>query len=165
MPNHCYQTVDIKGDFSLVTQLYMALTEQNRFCDLVLPMPLENWEGNKWYDWRKETWGTKWDLCQVDIIETDGITDIERYGVPKRPLPYKRSVGFSFKCWTAWSPPIPVWEKLTELDICVTAYYLDEGGYFCGIYEDGEVTEAQSLDGELGQIVIKNVGYEMEEAS
>jgi hypothetical protein len=42
---------------------------------------------------------------------------------------------------------------------------LDEGGWFCGIYEDGEVTEDRSLDGELGQIVIKNVGYEMEEAS
>ena len=157
MPNHCYQIVDIKGDFDLVTELYMGLTEQDRFCDIVFPMPFKNWSGDRWHKWRVKNWGTKWDLCQVEIIETDGIKE--------RHLPHKRSVGFSFKCWTAWSPPTPVWEKLTEMDICVTAYYLDEGGFFCGIYEDGEITEEQSLDGELGQIVIKNIGYEMEEAS
>ncbi len=157
MPNHCYQTVDIKGNSVLVTELYTALTKQDRFCDFVLPMPIEMWEDGKWYDWRIENWGTKWDLCHVEIIETDGVT--ERYS------PRKGLVGFSFKCWTAWSPPTPIWEKLTELGVCVTAYYLDEGGWFCGIYEDGEVTKDRSLDGELGQIVIKNVGYEMEEAS
>ena len=158
MPNHCYQTVDIKGDAMLVTELYTALTEQDRFCDFVLPMPIEMREGDKWYDWRRENWGTKWDLCQVTIIETDGI-DKEYFN--KR----NRLAGFSFKCWTAWREPLPVWEKLTEMGICVTAYYLEEGGFFCGIYEDGEITEARSLDGELGQIVIKNIGYEIEEAS
>ena len=157
MPNHCYQVVDIKGDFDLVAELYTAITEQDRFCNVVFPMPFENWDGDKWYKWRLKHWGTKWDLRQVEIIETDGVTE--------RFPPRKGLVGFSFKCWTAWSPPTPVWEKLTEMDICVTAYYLDEGGFFCGIYEDGEITEDRSLDGELGQIVIKNIGYEIEEAS
>ena len=163
MPNHCYQTVDIKGDVILVNELCYALTDQDRFCDFVLPMPIEMREKGKWHDWRKKNWGTKWDLSDVEIIETDGINIGRAYSNEAN-----RWAGFSFKCWTAWSPPIPVWEKLTKLNICVTAYYFDEGGFFCGIYEDGEVTEDQSLNGELGQIVIKNAlpfeSYEMEEA-
>jgi hypothetical protein len=108
-------------------------------------------------------WGTKWDLCQVEIIETDGIDEGGHFcGIYKR----NRLAGFSFKCWTAWSPPLPVWEKLREMDICVTAYYADEGGYFCGIYEDGEISESSDLDSELGKIVVKNCGLEyLEEAS
>ena len=158
MPNHCYQTVDLKGDAMLVNELYTALTEQDRFCDFVLPMPIEMREGDKWYDWRRENWGTKWDLCQVTIIETDGI---DKKYFNKR----NRLAGFSFKCWTAWREPIPVWQKLTEMGICVTAYYADEGGYFCGIYEDGEISESTDFDSELGKIVIKNCGLEYLEAS
>ena len=93
----------------------------------------------------------------MTIIETDGI-DKEYFN--KR----NRLAGFSFKCWTAWREPLPVWQKLTEMDICVTAYYADEGGYFCGIYEDGEVSESTDFDSELGKIVIKNCGLELQAA-
>ena len=89
----------------------------------------------------------------VTIIETDGIDEYFN----KR----NRLAGFSFQCWTAWREPIPVWQKLTEMGICVT-YYADEGGYFCGIYEGGEISESTDFDSRL--IVIKNCGLELQAA-
>ena len=94
MPNHCYQTVDIKGDAMSVTELYYALTEQDRFCDFVIPMPIEMREGDKWYDWRRENWATKWDLCQVTIIETDdeGFLTLKAL-LPETGIVWSRVVG------------------------------------------------------------------------
>ena len=40
----------------------------------------------------------------------------------------------AFKCWTAWSPPVPVWDRLTGLGFDISASYVDEGGMFKGAY-------------------------------
>jgi hypothetical protein len=45
---------------------------------------------------------------------------------------------FSFRCWTAWGPPVPVWDRLHAMGIEVEADYQDEGGMFEGAYRDGE---------------------------
>ena len=47
---------------------------------------------------------------------------------------------FTFRCWTAWAPPIPVWEKLHEMGIEVHADYEDEGSMFEGQFFEGEDT-------------------------
>jgi hypothetical protein len=39
------------------------------------------------------------------------------------------NASFSFNCWTAWSPPVPVWNTLVNMGISVDADYQDEGGY------------------------------------
>ena len=40
MPNHCYQSVYIKGPSALVRELYHELDRKEpRFCDAVLPVP------------------------------------------------------------------------------------------------------------------------------
>ena len=44
---------------------------------------------------------------------------------------------FTFNCWTAWSPPIPVWEKLHSMGVSVDADYQDEGGMFEGTWLNG----------------------------
>ena len=138
MPNHCDQTVTITGPRALISQLHEGLkSEQVRFCDLISPMPFEMWGAPEvtmpkpfettfpaWYEWRNENWGTKWDVCHVEIDDFVIIADRD-----VRTL--------EFKCWTAWSPPIPVWDRLVDLGCTVEAEYRDEGDMFEGTYKDG----------------------------
>lgn len=134
MPNHCYQTVHIEGPRELVVVLFLHLTEQHRFCDAVSPTPFELYALTKpcvpdmltdWYTWRVENWGTKWDVCDVEI---DNAIEVFADDTQAR---------FSFRCWTAWSPPTPIWDKLHNMGIAVVADYVDECGSFKGSYEDG----------------------------
>jgi len=131
MPNHCYQQVTITGPRALISQIEDNLKlEESRFCDLIAPMPFDMWiapdQGNvgAWYEWRNENWGTKWDVCEVEI-ET-ARTEMS---------PDKRTL--EFRCWTAWAPPIPIWDRLVDLGCKVDADYQDEGGMFEGTYKDG----------------------------
>jgi len=131
MPNHCYQQVTITGPRALISQIEDNLKcEESRFCDLISPMPFEMWiapdQGNvgAWYEWRNENWGTKWDVCAVEMGDLRLIGD----GTTKE---------IEFQCWTAWAPPIPVWDRLVDLGCKVEADYQDEGGMFEGTYRDG----------------------------
>ena len=151
MPNHCYQTVTITGPRSLVSQIHDGLkSEEARFCDLISPMPFEMWSAPEvklpkpwdttlpsWYEWRNEHWGTKWDVCSVEVEDFVAITDRD-----------ERSL--EFKCWTAWSPPIPIWDRLVDLGCKVSAEYEDEGWMFKGTYENGldQCWEPTALDDE-----------------
>ena len=65
---------------------------------------------DRWYDWRNQNWGTKWDCYEVQIDEE---------------LPY----GFEVTFDTAWAPPEPVCEAIREKypDISVQWHY-DEPG-------------------------------------
>ena len=87
-------------------------------------MPFELWAKEtqpdqvlpEWYKWRCENWGTKWDVCAVEIDE-DGLEYSDDQKV----------AWFSFRCWTAWGPPVPVWDRLHAMGIEVEAEYQDEG--------------------------------------
>jgi len=131
MPNHCDQQVTITGPRALISQIEDNLKcKEARFCDLIAPMPFEMWvapdQGNvgAWYEWRNENWGTKWDVCEVELGDLRLIGD----GTTKE---------IEFRCWTAWAPPIPIWDRLVDLGCKVDADYQDEGGMFEGTYKDG----------------------------
>jgi len=141
MPNHCYQTVIVGGPRDVVQYLHRNLSDHDRFCDVVSPMPLRTYlmpeidesetYGFKattpaWYNWRLKFWGTKWDVCEVEMIESHSTLFRE-----------KEIHGFTFKCWTAWGPPIPIWKKLHNMGVSVHATYQDEGGMFEGEYING----------------------------
>ena len=143
MPNHCYQQVEIYGPRFLVKELYDHLTKADpEFCQVVVPMPFEQWVAPKtvlsgyavegWYEWRVTNWGTKWDVVDVEITNPLTLHDDED------EIPSSMNASFSFNCWTAWSPPIPVWDKLVEMGISVDADYHDEGMMFEGRYVNGE---------------------------
>jgi len=143
MPNHCHQQVRIEGPNFLVRKLWDGLSGKDpQFCQLVVPMPFEQWISPKvkwrgfdvegWYDWRCNNWGTKWDVVNVEIDEEftreKGADDI---------FDENAKSWFEFRCWTAWGPPVPVWDKLRELGVRVHATYQDEGGMFEGEYING----------------------------
>ena len=67
------------------------------------------------YNWCCENWGTKWNFCDVELKET------------------KSSLHYHFQ--TAWSPPIPVIVKMSELypHLVFTLKYYEQGRGFAGI--------------------------------
>ena len=75
-------------------------------------------------------WGTKWDVVDVQFTQSLLIvTTMTR----TLHLCSNRNASFSFNCWTAWSPPIPVWDVLVEHGFqSVDADYQDEGMGFEG---------------------------------
>jgi len=129
MPNHCYQSVYIKGPSALVRELYLQLNGNKRFCDAVLPVPFANSAGMDGYNWRVENWGTKWDVAEAEIIDELEVSDDEGP---------EEVAWFSFRCWTAWGPPVPVWDALHAHGIDVEADYQDEGMMFEGEYQYGK---------------------------
>jgi len=142
MPNHCYQYVYLAGNLKEIDRLYEAVKEQ-RFLNAVIPEPSTMFRGPlgeeerkmceaqdrpNWYDWRNENWLTKWDICEPEIIEEP--QDSNHYPVLTKY--------FTFRCWTAWAPPIPIWDKLHEMGLDISADYQDEGSMFEGEYQNGE---------------------------
>jgi hypothetical protein len=72
---------------------------------------------DNWYDFNRQAWGTKWNAGDTSVsAKTD------------------TSVDFTFQ--TAWSPPVPIIEKLCELfpDIEMEWLFFDEGWGFAGSY-------------------------------
>ena len=142
MPNHCDQQVHLRGPRNLIKEIYEHLELANPvFCQLIKPMPFEMFVQPKvskqghaipaWYDWRCENWGTKWEVCDVQFTEAE-------LTVIGNPYEDGCEAEFGFHCWTAWGPPLPVWNALVDLGISVDADYQDEGGMFEGRYVNGE---------------------------
>jgi len=118
MPNHCYQQVRIEGPHKLVRILWDGLTENGlkngyatnpQFNQLIIPMPFEFWDGAD-VDW--------YDWRNENWNTKWDVCDVE--------------------CWTAWAPPVPVWQKLHRMGIEVLASYQDEGGIFEGSFIEGK---------------------------
>lgn len=144
MPNHCDQTVYLHGASKVVYELYQYLSPElcndPRFCSVISPMPLQvlldpttkrkhgqhDLEIQSAHEWRNENWNTKWDVCEVEIEDKIEFSED------------KDTAWFTFRCWTAWAPPVPVWDKLFAMGIEVQAEYVDEGGWFEGEYALGQ---------------------------
>ncbi len=127
MPNYCINSLIIEGDAKKIQELVDEAQKGDdaRFFQLIKPMPKEL-EGTtspsdtpNWYGWRCDNWGTKWDACYIDVVDAN-----EGYAC------------FNFD--TAWSPPIPVYDALTEQGLSVTAEYEEHGMGFAGEYINGE---------------------------
>ena len=137
MPNWCNNIVTLKHKDPALIKRVQDCVEKGLFNEFV-PMPQQLhdtphstatpqdvYAKNKaefgyetWYDWSLDNWGTKWDACEVDVLEQ---TD--------------NSIRLAFD--TAWSPPIPFFEAMYEQGFEVEAYYSEPGMCFCGSFEDG----------------------------
>ena len=97
---------------------------------------------DNWYNWNNRNWGTKWDV---------GVSDEEKY--PETNLQEHKSEGedqwlvYSFQ--TAWSPPIPVIQKLSALvpNCVVTLEYEEEQGWGGEMeFVNNEITAESNYD-------------------
>ena len=122
MPNHCQNKLTLQdgGDILNVLNPYLTEATDNfyRFdFQKIIPMDEKLLEGEEWYDWRVQNWGTKWDGYDGRISDD----------------------GSAFTFDTAWAPPIPVIKKLAEITgEKFTLEYIELGMFFCGRYKAGQ---------------------------
>ena len=129
MPNHTDNRVILShADSQQIDMIYNIMnTDDTPLCQTLIPMPKEL-EGTAgfdengvagWYKWRLDNWGTKWDVYDAQCDYFDANT-----------------LRLYFD--TAWSPPMRIYEKLTDMGFEVTARYLDEGWGYIGEYVNGD---------------------------
>ena len=131
MPNWCENTVTLShANPAMIARVKKAFAAGNLFNEFI-PMPpglppagLQETEA--WYEWALENWGTKWDVGGDDeawaiILEQGTVVTPEAVGT---------YVKLAFR--SAWSPPIPVYEKLSAEGFYIEASYSEEAMEFCG---------------------------------
>lgn len=89
----------------------------------------EDFGADNWYEWCLINWGTKW-----------GAYDFNGDWVGSNVMTF----------YTAWSPPIPIIEKLSAMfpTVKITMWFADEGGSWCGshIYKNGKIVDKHEFD-------------------
>jgi hypothetical protein len=139
MPNWCSNDIEISGNKQELDRLaaFLATGEQDFDFEVIAKTP----EGDGWYEWRIENWGTKWNPENSTVDRTSDTT---------------------MTAWfdTAWSPPIPIIQKLSELfpTLEIMIEFEEEGLEFSGYKtfksgtviaeEDVEDTEEENVEEE-----------------
>ena len=130
MPNHTDNRVILShADSQQIDMIYNIMnTEDTPLCQTLIPMDeklleisgiSDEYNPQGWYEWRLDNWGTKWDIYETHCTRIDANT-------------------LQLNFLTAWSPPIPVFDKLTDMGYEINARYLDEGWMYIGEYVDGD---------------------------
>lgn len=120
MPNWCENYVQLSGPKDRIEDIVAAATsgtEDAGFFDHALPLSEETGISDRY-----DRWGTKWDVTDADASDVEQLSDDIA------------EVELSFM--TAWSPPIGVYEALSDNLVKVQAYYYEPGMAFCGVFED-----------------------------
>lgn len=115
MPNWCENTLFIRRKEKSVEEFKALKTamENETLLNHVIPAP--DFEGDEWYSWRVDNWGTKWEIRDIDIAFSD-----------------EDEISCFFL--TAWSPPIPIYEALKNQGFDIVATYREEGMCFMGAF-------------------------------
>lgn len=126
MPNWCNNVARISHENPEMIRRMIdaAKREESGVLQEFVPCPAELLEGDGWYDWCVQNWGTKWDLCDVEVQTHDA-----------------NNITLVFQ--TAWAPPVEAYGTLEEQGFVVEAYWYEPGMMFCGMYEDGSVEDLE----------------------
>jgi len=130
MPNWCSNNITISGPVETIRQLWEDARSGEDFglLQAMAPMPQElegttapSEDGQDWYNWRVNNWGTKWDISDegLEFIDNgDGTASIEGW----------------FE--SAWAPPIGAYERFCDMmDNCdLEASYHEPGMDFAGFW-------------------------------
>lgn len=123
MPNWCENDVLIRGSKHDVNEyIEKYTTDGSMDFDKIVPMPKEYLDDERWYNWRVENWGTKWNIDKEsgnwDFHGDDDVSIVEG----------------TFE--TAWSPPMEALHKLSELcpNLEIELTFSEEGMQFQGKY-------------------------------
>ena len=127
MPNWCENSIVIESDEETLKEIKEFVAGDNSEFSFFSILPHEGeWD----YNWCVNNWGTKWDAGTAHRVETPG------------------SLTYYFN--TAWAPPEPVIERLSELFPKATIRHaydepgMDFGGYT--IYAGG--VEVERVEGD-----------------
>jgi hypothetical protein len=141
MPNWCENRLTLTHKNSKKLEKIRKAMEEGNFFNTIIPTPkallnekLSSYSDpannelrakakakhgfESWYDFRKSKWGTKWEV-EIDEPEIVG-----------------NEIEVSFL--SAWSPPIGIYEKLTEMGFHVDASFVEFGMVFAGTYTSEE---------------------------
>ena len=128
MPNWCENKLEIQGDFEKLKEFcskHIRFNKESNNDDFsfetVVPTP-DNFDDPKfdWYSWCCDNWGTKWDAAEASVSElhrcSSGYSELSIY--------------FD----TAWSPPIPIVDKLVSdyPDLYFKLSFYEPGMFFAG---------------------------------
>jgi hypothetical protein len=139
MPNWCHNSMEITGSIDEIvrfkqTCIRIAFEGEQAQLDFnaIKPMP-DFGDGEKlnpnsifpaWYDWACEHWGTKWNACGFHVTSDESGRYVCHFD-------------------TAWSPPVPIWEKLGKmfpaLDFVLSGYEPNMDFAFRGTIKDGKL--------------------------
>ena len=77
-------------------------------------------QDDRWYNWRVQNWGTKWDCYSMEMDDTD--------------MPH----GFEVTFETAWSPPEEIHSAICEQfdDLSISWFYDEPGCEVAGYLQD-----------------------------
>lgn len=149
MPNWCNNSITIRHvDPQMIERAYQALC-QGQFLNEFVPMPKELLEGDGWYQWAVNNWGTKWDVGGNDCM-VEKANDNE--------------ISASFD--SAWAPPCAAYEKLAAMGFIIKAYYHEPGMCFAGVWtgdEDYVNDDYREYSDESAETVREAVGEELDD--
>lgn len=79
--------------------------------------PSSDEHDDRWYNWRLDNWGTKWNSYDCDLVEED-------------------SDRLEYEFFTAWSPPCPVIDALRNKfpELYISAFYDEPAMELAGYY-------------------------------
>lgn len=137
MPNWCENDLTVEGPKEAIEE-FMAFAEGESPFDFerFVPRPERYRSGDlDDFDWCIENWGTKWNAFHVSRGDPEpGLTD--------------DTIEVVYNLDTAWSPPLPVIQKASELFplLSFELRYFECGGGFNGMLccRGGEVTYDES---------------------
>ena len=147
MPNWCENKLSI---MDCSPELESYLKENGLSFEKIKPTPPELLEGNGWYDWRLENWGTKWDLSEEEQREVADqlISEI---------------ADFQATFMTAWSPPLEAIAALSEMfpNDQFTLDYFEGGCWFAGtaIISEGQIDDNQVDDADVIEFAKENFSF------
>jgi hypothetical protein len=131
-------------------ELESYLKENGLSFNKIKPTPPELLEGNGWYDWRLQNWGTKWDLSEE-----------EQRDVADQLI--SESADFQATFMTANSPPIEAIAALSEMfpHDQFTLDYFESGCWFAGtaIISQGEIDDNQVDDADVIEFAKENFNF------
>lgn len=120
MPNWCYNQIAITGPDPVLDELLAAgsqqVSEQSQepapsftssdtsfSLEALIPTPPGLLDGEGWYNWRIDHWGTKWDLSDIEMVREQGQAWLD--------------------CLSAWGPPLPalltISRRYPALKLCI----------------------------------------------
>jgi uncharacterized protein YcgL (UPF0745 family) len=117
MPNWCMNNITVSHPDPSKVQEFADAYNSGQTCGHYLPLP----EGEDWYQWQCNNWGTKWDFGKDEYEDPAVVED--------------NKINVSFN--TAWSPPNGLYDELHRQGYILNGSYWEPGLCFCGTIEDG----------------------------